>query len=127
MTRPACSRPALLWLALAACRTTGALETRAYITHPTPESRTAVSQAVGKALDGAQVTLDDDALTRDGVLNVDQPARRDPTRLTTEGRDPSNSGVTERFHLIKDGEHCVLVHDRTNRHYDLIGTACAPL
>jgi hypothetical protein len=42
-------------------------------------------------------------------------------------RDPSFPGVSERFHLIKDGERCVLVHDRTDRHYDLLGTVCAPL
>jgi len=115
-------------LVLGACRTMqGQAEVRAYVVRSTPESRSALTQAVQRALDGPQVMLEDDALTRDGVLNVDRTQRRDPTQLKTEGRDPSFPGVSERFHLIKDGERCVLVHDRTDRHYDLLGTVCAPL
>ncbi|HEY0478038.1 MAG TPA: hypothetical protein VGD37_10965 [Kofleriaceae bacterium] len=113
---------------LGGCRSMqGPVETRAYVVRPTPESRSALSQAVEKALDGNQIMIEGDALTRDGVLVVDRPQRRDPTALTAEGRDPAKPGATERFHLVKDGEHCVLIHDRTDRHYELIGTACAPL
>jgi hypothetical protein len=126
--RRATTWPLAAVIALAACRTMqGQAEVRAYVVRPTPESRSALAQAVQRALDGTQVMLEDDALTRDGVLNVDRTQRRDPTQLKTEGRDPSFPGVSERFHLIKDGERCVLVHDRTDRHYDLLGTVCAPL
>jgi hypothetical protein len=113
---------------LGGCRSMqGPVETRAYVVRATPESRSALSQAVEKALDGNQVMIEGDALTRDGVLVIERPQRRDPTALTAEGRDPAKPGPTERFHLVKDGEHCVLIHDRTDRHYELIGTACAPL
>ena len=112
---------------VAACRTGSTGETPAYVVRPTPESRFALAQAVSKALAGTQVTLDDDALTGNGMLTVERPQRRDPTQLALEGRDPGVPGGTaERFHLVKIGAHCVLIHDRTDRHYELIGTDCAP-
>jgi hypothetical protein len=73
------------------------------------------------------VTLDDDALTHDAILVIERAQRRDPRQLVAEGRDPGAAGVSERFHLVKAGEHCILVHDRTGRYFDLIGTICAPL
>lgn len=121
------TRLALAMIALAACRSMGgAPETRAYVVRPTPESHTAITQAVQNALGGTQVTIDDDALTRDGELVIEDAQRRDPRRLT-EGRDPGAPSLTERFHLVKIDAHCVLVHDRSGRHYDLLGTDCAPL
>ena len=117
-----------LILGLAACRTGAAGEPPAYVPRPTPESRAALANAVTTALGGTMVTLDDDALTTSGVLTVERPQRRDAaTTAAMAGRDPSlPSGGTERFHLVKLGEHCVLVHDRTDKHYELLGTDCAP-
>jgi hypothetical protein len=116
-----------LLLALAACRTANPSEPPAYIVRPTPESRLALSQAIGKALSDPKVTVDDDALTGNGVLMIERNQRPDPSRIVVEGRDPGDPrGVSERFHLVKLGEHCVLIHDRTDRHFELIGTECAP-
>jgi hypothetical protein len=114
--------------AAAGCRTGSgaAVEAPAYVVRPTPESRAALAQAVEKAL-STQVTIDDDALTRNGVLEIEGARRRDPTGLVLEGRDPeAPHGRSERFHLVKIGQRCVLIHDRTDRRYDLIGTDCAP-
>jgi hypothetical protein len=114
-------------LAIAACRSMGgAPENRAYIVRTTPESHTAVAQAVQTAIGGVQVNVDDESLTRSGILVIERSELRDPRPLR-DGRDPGDPGPTERFHLVKVGEHCILVHDRTDRHYDLLGTACAPL
>jgi hypothetical protein len=114
-------------LVLAACRTANPSEPPAYIVRPTPESRLALAQAVGKALSDPRVTVDDDALTGSGVLTIERAQRPDPKRLAIDGRDPGDPrGVSERFHLVKIGEHCVLIHDRTDRHFELIGTECAP-
>jgi len=113
-------------LALAACRTMQAPpENPAIVVRPTPESRAALTQAVSKALGGAHVTLEDDALTRDGMLVLDESQLR-RGQVVVLGQEPGASNQPERFHLVKIGDRCVLVHDRTERHFDLIGTDCAP-
>jgi hypothetical protein len=114
-------------LALAACRTTmqAGPENPAIVINPTPESHAALTQAVSKALGGAHVTLEDDALTRDGMLVVDESQLR-RAQVVILGQEPGASNQPERFHLVKIGDRCVLVHDRTERHFDLIGTDCAP-
>jgi hypothetical protein len=119
---------AVALVATAACRTAqGPSELTAVVVHPTPESRAAIAQAVTRALPThSPVDLDDDALTNTGVIVLVQAQRRDPQDLVFEGRDPGAPGREERFHLVKMGEQCELVHDRTGRHYPLIGTTCAP-
>jgi len=112
-------------VALAACRTPGAVGDPAVVAHPTPESRSAVAQAVSRALSGRQVDVDDDALTTTGVLVIERGQIRDPSRML-HGRDPGDPGATERFHLVMQGERCFLVHDRTDRAYELMGTTCRP-
>jgi hypothetical protein len=113
-------------LALTACRTMQAPpENPAIVVRPTPESRAALTQAVSKALGGAHVTLEDDALTRDGMLVLDESQLR-RGQVVVLGQEPGASNQPERFHLVKIGDRCVLVHDRTERHFDLIGTDCAP-
>jgi len=125
MTRRVRSIGATL-LALAACRTMQAPpENPAIVVRPTPESRAALTQAVSKALGGAHVTLEDDALTRDGMLVLDESQLR-RGQVVVLGQEPGASNQPERFHLVKIGDRCVLVHDRTERHFDLIGTDCAP-
>ena len=116
--------------AVAACRTGQAVvEDRAVVVHPSPEARGAIAQAVVRALslEGNQVSLDDDALTHDSTLVIGRSQLRVQERLVVGGRDPNDPGEVERFHLVKAGEHCLLVHDRTGRHYELVGTVCAPL
>jgi hypothetical protein len=114
-------------LVIAACRTANPSEPPAYIVRPTLESRLALTQAVRNALSDPQVKVDDDALTGNGALMIDRAQRPDPKRLAIDGRDPGDPrGVSERFHLVKIGAHCVLIHDRTDRHFELIGTECAP-
>jgi hypothetical protein len=114
-------------VAIAACGGARvAPETRAYIVSPTPESRQAVAHAVALALAIGFIALDEDAFTRDSSLEIVRSQAHDP-RPAIAGRDQGAPGVSERFHLVKIGEHCVLVHDRTDRHYDLMGTSCAPM
>jgi len=115
-------------IASAACRTAqGPGEMTAVVVHPTPESRAAIAQAVTRALPThSPVELDDDALRDTGVIVLERSQRRDPQELVLEGRDPGAPGREERFHLVKVGDACERVHDRTGRHYALIGTTCAP-
>ena len=87
----------------------------------------ALEQAVGKALGDPGVKVEPGALTGNGVLVLERADRPDPKRLVIEGRDPRDPrGGAERFHLVTIDQRCVLVHDRTDRHYPLIATECAP-
>jgi hypothetical protein len=114
-------------VAIAGCGGAQAVpENPAHIVHATPESRQALERAVAQALDVSRVTLEPDALTLDSSLTIGLGQINDP-RTMLRGHDPEAPGPSERFHLVKIGEHCVLVRDRDNHHYDLIGTDCDPM
>jgi hypothetical protein len=118
------ARAALLFAA-AGCRTVAARQdVPAIITEPSSQSRAELEQAVSAALNGASVTLRDDALTREDTLVVERIRHRDPNGLLVEGRD---MGHPERFHLVKSGSDCVLVQENTGRRFPLSQTTCAAL
>ena len=54
-------------------------EVAAVIDKPTQESRAELAQAVSGALNGAHVTLADDALTKDSVLVIEKRPVEPPT------------------------------------------------
>ena len=87
----------------------------AVIDKPTKESRVELAQAVSSALNGAPVTLADDALTQDSVLIIE--------RARHSGRDLDKP---EHFRLVKVGKHCALVHERTGKRTTLASTTCLP-
>lgn len=70
---------------------------------------------VSAALDGAPVTLADDALTRDSVLIIEK---------AHTGRDLDRP---EHFRLVKAGTHCVLLHERKSQRWTLVSTTCRGL
>ena len=107
-----------------ACRTVAApRDAPAVIVDPTAESRAALARAVGAALNGAQVSLADDALTGRSTLAIERVRRRDASGLPLNGRE---LGRPELFRLVKSGAECVLVHERSGRRFALADTACAP-
>lgn len=114
MAREPAASSALVVLLVSAC---AAAQTgvAARIAEPTPASRAELAQAVSAALNGAPVTLADDALTRDSLLVVEK-------RLT--GRD---LGRPERFRLYKLGKDCLLVHESTGERTRLSSAACEPV
>jgi len=87
----------------------------AVIDKPTKESRAELAQAVSSALNGAPVTLADDALTQDSLLIIE--------KAHLSGRD---FGKPEHFRLVKMGKHCALVHERTGKRTTLASTTCLP-
>ncbi len=102
---------------LASCATSGGKRPAedgvpAVIVEPTPESRAALLQAVTDAL-GVEPLLADDALTRGSTLIIE--------RRHLEGRERA---LPEKFHLLKIGERCVIVHERTGRRSPLVQTKC---
>jgi hypothetical protein len=110
-------------LVVVACRTVPSRrDVPAVIVNPTPQSRAALAAAVSEALNGAKVTLADDALTRTDSLIIEREQPRDPTGRPLDGRE---RGMPEHFQLVKSGDQCVLVHRRTERRFPLAGIACS--
>jgi len=124
MWRKACAALALGTLAAGACLACPASprERAAVLTNPTAESRRELGAVLDQALHSAPVRLADDALTRDSVLLIDHVQWRDAGGLPVDGRQ---LGRPERFRLITHGSDCVLVHERTGRHYALRAATCA--
>ena len=105
--------PASAALLLSTCASFAQPEVAAVIDRPTKESRAELAQAVSAALNGAPVTLADDALTRESLLIVER------SRLS--GRELDKP---EHFRLIKRGNDCALVHERTGQRTTLVSTTC---
>jgi hypothetical protein len=62
---------------------------------------------------GVEPLLADDALTRGGTLIIE--------RRHLEGRERA---LPEKFQLLKIGERCVIVHERTGQRSPLVQTKC---
>ena len=109
-------------LALAACLVRSPPpDVPALLTGPTAESRAELVRVVSHALNGAPVTLADDALTVDSTLIVERTPRRDAQGRPLDGRE---TGRPERFRLVRNGSRCVLIHERTGRRFTLASAAC---
>lgn len=111
-------------LLLCACHARAAIpEEPAVLTHPNADSRAELARLVSRALDGRAVTLADDALTTESTLTIEPAAHRDAQGRRVNGRE---TGRPERFHLLRDGPRCVLVHERTGRRFALHSATCQP-
>jgi hypothetical protein len=95
----------------------------AVLTNPTAQSRAELVNVVSRAMNGAPVTLADDALTADDTLIVERAPRRDAQGRPLEGRD---TGRPEHFKLVKRDSQCVLVHEATGRRWTLASATCSP-
>ena len=112
-------------LLAAACKTVAAGQDRpAVLSEPVAQGRDEVARAASAALNGVPVNLADDALTRESTLVLERARHRDPNGLLVEGRE---RGMPERFHLVKNGAACVLVHERTGKRIALRETACSAI
>jgi hypothetical protein len=111
-------------LVLSGCRTGSARQdVAAVITNPTAQSRAELVRAVSQALNGATVTVADDALTRDSTLVIERARVRDAGGRRVDGRE---LGRPERFRLVKNGSRCVLVHEPGGKRWMLRSATCAP-
>ena len=100
--------------------TTQAADQPATIISPSAESRAELQHAVATAL-GRPVTLADDALTGESVLTIERATARDPSGRVIEARERN---LPERFQLVRNGNACVLIHERTQARIDLPKTRC---
>ena len=112
----------LVSIALAACATPSrAVDQPAVVVSPSDASRASLQQAVSTALT-RPVTLADDAFTRDSTLVIERAATEDPTGRRIEARE---RGMPQKFHLVKRGEMCVLIHDDSGRESQLSHVICS--
>jgi hypothetical protein len=110
-------------LSLAACATmSGRPDLPAVLTNPTAESRAELVRRVSGALHGAPITIADDALTRDSTLIIERTPPRTADGVPLSGRE---TGRPEHFRLVKNGSHCVLVHERTGKRWTLKAATCS--
>ena len=115
---------AVTTLALAGCAQRAAQpEVPAVLTNPGEQSRAELLHAVREALNGAPVTLADDALTADDRLIIERAARRDAEGVKPQGRETVRP---EQFRLVKSGAQCVLLHVGTGRRWVLTSATCSP-
>jgi hypothetical protein len=94
----------------------------ALLTNPTAQSISELQRAVRDALNGAPVRLAGDALTQNSILVVERVQPRDAAGLPLNGRA---LGKPEHFRLVKHGAHCILIHERTGKHWVLRSATCA--
>ena len=96
-------------------------EAAAVIQQPTSASRAELQSAVNAAL-GMTVTLADDALTKRNTLTIERDAIRDSSGRRIEVRERE---APEMFQLVKRGDQCVLIHDRTKQETVLREARCS--
>jgi hypothetical protein len=111
---------ATVLLTLAACAGT-AQDRPAVLTNPDADTRAALMRIISEALYLPTVTLADDAFTRDSLLIIERQPVRDAAGRRVSGRELDGP---EHFRLILSGTHCVVVHVRTERRYELKNTRC---
>ena len=112
---------------MTACATSpAAKDLPAIIVRPDAQSHAELRAAVGRALNRTSVILADDALTHDSRLSIEPVRLRDMQGSIAQGRAQGREArMPEHFHLLKSGDHCVLVHERTGRRMELANTQCA--
>lgn len=108
---------------LGACTSMGQPDTPALIIDPNAESHGDLVSVVSAALNVANLTLADDALTRESTLVIERRPARDPTGQRIDGRD---FGRPEQFQLLRTTTGCVLIHQRTGLRHALTKVKCRP-
>ena len=121
-------RPSLIALCvLAACTTVpAAQDVPAVIIAPDAQSRAELQHAVSAALGRTSVILAGDALTHDSLLIVERARLYDARTGIAQGRAQGReTRMPEQFRLVKSGQHCVLIHERSGQRILLANAQCA--
>ena len=98
-------------------------ERAAVIAEPSSGTRAELVRVVTLALDGAPVTLADDALTRDSVLSIERRTPAGPQGRAATGRTLDEPA---RLRLVLAGERCELIRDSDGRRFTLRDVRCVP-
>ena len=107
---------------MAACSTPAINpEYPALLTNTGPTTLLELEQTISSAMDGAKVTIAQDALTTSSQLTIEQSMIRSIEQQPEMG---SNLGRPDQFQLLIDGPQCVLVHEKTGLHWLLNSVEC---
>jgi hypothetical protein len=111
--------------AFVGCATSSAADERAaVIVQASAKSRAVLQGVISSALGDRQVAMAEDALTRESGLSIEPVRSRDHNGRLVQGREMR---APEKFLLVKRGQHCILIHERTGERFDLVDTQCAPI
>ncbi len=120
-------RPAVIaftLFAITGCKTTPPQEDlAAVIANPTPQSRAELLRVLTKAVNGAPVTIADDALTEKSLLIIEHRSPRDLKNRPLKGRNLSRP---KQFRLVLAGKDCLLVDQSDGKRWALSSTSCVP-
>jgi hypothetical protein len=112
----------LLGFTVAACSTPAVnSEYPALLTNPGPSTTLEIEQTISSAMEGAKVSIAEDALTTSSQLTIEQNMIRSIEQQPEMGR---NLGRPDHFQLLIDGPQCVLVHEKTGLHWLLNTVEC---
>lgn len=112
----------VLLLLVAACAAPSIqADVPALLVNPGAETRLEIEQSISAALEGAEVSIAADALTRDSQVIIERGLQRSIGQPAEMGR---NLGRPNHFQLVIDGPQCVLVHQETGLHWILKKTKC---
>jgi hypothetical protein len=111
-------------MAAAACTSTSASESEspAVLQTSSDATRAVIAAAVKDMLQGAQVTLAEDALVHDSRITVERVRPRDTKGQLLNGRVLERP---EQFQLLKQQGQCVLVHQGSGRRKVLESVGCS--
>ncbi len=79
---------------------------------------------MASTLNGAPVTLADDALARTARCIIERNQARDANGVPLSGRE---LGRPEKFQLVKSGKDCVLIHEGSGKRWTLKHATCSPV
>lgn len=106
---------------LGACTSMAQPDVPALIVDPNAESHGDLVSVVSAALNVADLTLADDALTHESMLVIERRPARDSTGQRVNGRD---FGRPEQFQLVRTLTGCVLIHQSTGLRHALTKVKC---
>ncbi len=99
----------------------------ALLIQPTASSTTVLNTTISRALNGARVSVAQDALTNSSELQIDRMAQ-DPAGMPGLNGRLMGMPVAHRFSLKKNHEGvCYLVYQKTGVEYLLDGVTCRAL
>jgi hypothetical protein len=93
----------------------------AKLVNTTAQARAQLATAVAQMLGVPSVALADNALTDTNTLIIEKTRPRDASGQQISGRD---FGKPEIFKLVKRGDICVLIHERTASRITLNEASC---
>jgi hypothetical protein len=108
-------------LVASACTSIKARETPALLVNSNQETRAELVSTISSALNVTNITIADDALTRDSTLVIERTPARDSTGQRLSGRDYTQP---EQFRLLLVDGSCELLHVRSGKSYPLTRSRC---